>query len=138
MMIARRSLLGGALALAGAFYAGVALTGSARAGGPPAPFDAQSFEAAQKADKPILVEITAPWCPACAAQRPIIERLRALPRFDELQIFTIDFDTQKELMRRFGATLQSTLIGFKGPQEIGRSIGETQSEWIESLLDKTL
>ncbi len=111
---------------------------AALAGAAPAPFNAQAFEAAQHTGKPILVEITAPWCPACAAQKPIIERLRLEPRFDELEIFTIDFDTQKDLMRRFGATLQSTLICFKGAQETGRSIGETQPEWIESLLERTL
>ncbi|WP_041369351.1 thioredoxin family protein [Methylocella silvestris] len=137
-MIARRPLLACVLATAGAFYVGAALPGTARAGEPPTPFDAEAFEAAQKTDKPILVEITAPWCPVCAAQKPILERLRALPRFSELQIFTIDFDTQKELMRRFHATLQSTLIGYKGRQEVGRSTGEAQAEWIETLLDKTL
>ncbi len=108
------------------------------AGGPPAPFDPQAFEAAQHAGGPILVEITAPWCPTCAAQKPIIERLRKEPRFADLEIFTIDFDTQKQLVRRFGANLQSTLICFKGAEEKGRSVGETQSEWIESLLEKAL
>lgn len=108
------------------------------AGGAPQPFDQAAFEAAQKQGVPILVEITAPWCPVCAAQKPILETLRAEPRFARLVIFSIDFDTQKELVRRFGATLQSTLIAYNGAREVGRSIGETQSEWIESLLDKTL
>ena len=111
---------------------------AALAGEAPKPFEAQAFEAAQKAGKPILVEISAPWCPVCAAQKPIIEKLRVEPRFKELEIFTIDFDTQKGLMRRFGAHVQSTLICFKGPKETGRSIGETQPEWIEQLLVKTL
>ena len=30
-------------------------------------FDAKAFEAAQKEGKPILVEVTAPWCPTCKA-----------------------------------------------------------------------
>ncbi len=129
-MLSRRALLAASIA-ALSFRA-------ALAGGPPTPFDQSAFEAAQKAGKPILVEITAPWCPVCAAQKPIIEKLRADPRFKELEIFNVDFDTQKELMRRFGAHLQSTLICFKGTQETGRSIGETQAEWIEQLLEKTL
>jgi thiol-disulfide isomerase/thioredoxin len=108
------------------------------AGGPPAPFDAQAFAAAQAAGKPILIHVAAPWCPACKAQKPIIEKLRLDPRFKDLEIFTIDFDTQKDLMARFGANLQSTLICFKGANETGRSIGETQEEWIETLLEKTL
>jgi hypothetical protein len=34
--------------------------------------------------------------------------------------------------------MQSTLIAFKGETETGRSVGETQPEWIESLVEKTL
>lgn len=116
----------------------VAGAGAAFAGGAPAPFNEQAFAAAQAAGRPILVHITAPWCPACKAQQPVIEKLRAEPRFADLAIFDIDFDTQKDLMARFGANLQSTLICFKGATETGRSIGETQPEWIETLLEKTL
>lgn len=35
-------------------------------------FDQAAFEAAQKAQKPILVHITAPWCPDCRAQNAIL------------------------------------------------------------------
>ena len=108
------------------------------AGDPPTPFNEAAFAAAQAAGKPILIHIAAPWCPACKAQKPIIEKLRMDPRFKDLEIFTIDFDTQKDLMARFGANLQSTLICFKGATETGRSTGETQEEWIEALLEKTL
>lgn len=103
-----------------------------------APFSEAAFEAAQKAGKPILVEVTAPWCSICKAQRPILEMLRADPRFKRLEIFEIDFDSQKELLRRFDARMQSTLIAFKGHIEVGRSVGETQPEWIEGLVEKTL
>ncbi len=34
--------------------------------------------------------------------------------------------------------MQSTLIAFKGAAETGRSVGETQVEWIEGLVEKTL
>jgi thioredoxin 1 len=104
----------------------------------PVHFDQQAFDAAQKAGKPILVEIAAPWCPACKAQAPILAKLRMDPRFKDLQTFTIDFDTEKVLMRKFGAKLQSTLICFKGTTETGRTVGETQPEWIEAELEKTL
>ncbi len=103
----------------------------------PVPFDRAAFDAAQKAGKPILVEIAAPWCPACKAQAPILSKLRKDPRFKDLQTYLIDFDSQKDLMRTFGATLQSTLICFRGTAETARSIGETQPEWIESQLEKT-
>ncbi|MCJ2091229.1 thioredoxin family protein [Methylobacterium sp. J-072] len=102
------------------------------------PFSAAAFEAAQKSGKPILIEVSAPWCPICKTQKPILAKLGAEPRFKELQIFDIDFDSQKDLLRRFNARMQSTLIAYKGETETGRSVGETQPEWIEGLLEKTL
>ena len=102
------------------------------------PFSAAAFEAAQKGGKPILVAVSAPWCPICKTQKPILAKLAAEPRFKDLQIFDIDFDSQKDLLRRFNARMQSTLIVFKGTAETGRSVGETQPEWIEGLLEKAL
>ncbi len=104
----------------------------------PVPFVLATFEAAQRAGKPILVEVTAPWCPVCKAQVPILDHLRRDRRFRDLQTFTIDFDTGKTAMQKMGAKLQSTLICFKGTAETGRSVGETQPEWIEAQLEKAL
>jgi thioredoxin 1 len=78
------------------------------------PFDAKSFAAAQQAGKPILVAIHASWCPTCKAQRPILSELTAKPEFKDLVYFVVDFDSQKDAVKRFGARVQSTLIAFKG------------------------
>ena len=43
------------------------------------PFDQKAFEAAQAAGKSILVDVSAPWCPVCRAQKPIVEKLSLLP-----------------------------------------------------------
>jgi len=41
-------------------------------------------------------------------------------------------------MKRFGATDRSTLIMFRGPKEVGRVHGATDSKEIQALLDKGL
>lgn len=102
------------------------------------PFDQSAFETAQAAGKPILVEISAPWCPTCKAQAPILSRLRSDPRFKELVSFDIDFDSQKDLLKKFNVRTQSTLIVFKGKQETGRSTGDTNADSIEALLGKSI
>jgi thioredoxin 1 len=102
------------------------------------PFDQAAFDAAQAAGKPILVEVTAPWCPTCKAQAPTLSKLRDDAKFKELVSFNIDFDTQKDLLKTFGVQKQSTLIVFKGKQEMGRSTGVTDPQAITALVGKSI
>lgn len=102
------------------------------------PFDQQAFDAAQAAGKPILVDVSAPWCPVCKAQAPILEKLRGESKYKELVSFNIDFDSQKELLRKFNVQKQSTLIVFKGKTEAGRSTGDTNPVSIEALVAKSI
>ncbi|MGO9700542.1 MAG: thioredoxin family protein [Xanthobacteraceae bacterium] len=130
-MISRRSVLIAVLvtscaAVPAAFAAG------------PLPFDDKGFAEAQKAGKPILVAIHASWCPTCKAQKPILGELMTDPKFKNLVYFVVDFDSQKNLVTRFGARTQSTLIAFKGDKEQGRSVGDTQRASIAALLEKAL
>jgi len=101
-----------------------------------APFTQQAFAAAQHEGKPILVDISAPWCPTCAKQRPILTQLMADPAFKDLVVYQVDFDTQKDVVRAVGAQMQSTLVVFHGAVEKGRSTGDTNAESIKALLQK--
>ena len=102
------------------------------------PYTPGAFGEAQKAGKPILVEIHADWGPTCRAQAPIISDLRKNPRLKDLVVFRVDFDGQKDVVKQFGARMQSTLIVFKGSREAGRSVGDTNGKTIETLLVKAL
>ena len=101
-------------------------------------FDVKAFADAQKAGKPILIAIHASWCPTCKAQAPILSELRADPKFKDLVYFVIDFDSQKDLVNRFGARMQSTLITFRGDKEEGRSVGDTNRASIFALVGKSV
>jgi thioredoxin 1 len=101
-------------------------------------FDAQAFKAAQGAGDPILVDVFAPWCPTCAAQQQILDKLKDKPEFAKLTVFKVDYDNQPDVVRSFGARSQSTLVAFKGNTETGRSVGDTDSDSIEALLSSTL
>src|SRR5260370_31520615 len=112
-MVSRGSLLFAAVAASAAIATPTSAAG-------PQPFNDAAFAEAQKAGKPIFVAIHASWCPICKAQEPILAQLMADSKFKDLVYFTIDFDSQKHLVRRFGARMQSTLISFKGTTERGR------------------
>jgi thiol-disulfide isomerase/thioredoxin len=131
-MLARRNLF---LALIASFALLAALPASAAEW---KPFDAAAFAQAQKDGKPILVDIFAAWCPVCRAQNPILTQLTREPKYNDLVVFKIDFDTQKDAVRAVKATSQSTLIAYQGEKETDRSVGDTNPASIEALLDKTL
>ncbi len=126
----RRHLLTAIAAIAVLSLSPLALAASGKA------FDQKAFEAAQAAGKPILIDVAAPWCPVCKAQAPILSRLMGEPKYKDVVAFTIDFDSQKDLLRTFKVQTQSTLIVFKGKQEAGRSTGDTNPVSIEALLAK--
>ena len=101
-------------------------------------FTGAALEAAQKAGKPILVEVAAPWCPTCKAQKPIIDGLAKTEKFKDFVLLTVDFDSQKADLKALNARSQSTLIVYKGATEVGRSVGDTNPASVEALLAKAL
>lgn len=132
-MLNRRQLLA---TVAGA--ATLALSGPAALALEEGKFERARFDAAQAAGKPILLHVSATWCETCHAQKEVIEELEGDPKFRVYSIYTIDFDTEKDVMRSFGATSRSTLIVFKGTTEMGRLVGDTREESIKALMEKGL
>jgi thiol-disulfide isomerase/thioredoxin len=99
-----------------------------------AQFTQQAFAQAQKAGRPILVHIWASWCPVCAAQAPTLSQIEADPAYKNLIVYTVNFDTQKDVVKQFGARIQSTLIVFHGVTEKGRSAGDSHADSIKALV----
>ena len=95
-------------------------------------FDAKTFEAAQATGRTILIDVTAPWCPTCRQQRPILASIQK--DNPKLVVFEVDFDTAKDVLKRFRVAQQSTLIVFKGKSEVGRSTGDTDPARIRRLV----
>lgn len=102
------------------------------------PFDAAAFKSAQDAGKPILIDTYASWCPVCRSQQNVLATLKQDTRYDALTVFRVEYDSQKDALRTFKVTKQSTLIAFKGANETGRSVGDTQGTSIKALIDTTM
>jgi thioredoxin 1 len=101
------------------------------------PFSTAAFEAAQRAGRPILVDVHAGWCPVCRAQAPILQQLAQDQGNADLIIFKLDFDKQKAERSALRASKQSTLIAYRGARETGRSVGETDPDRIATLVAST-
>jgi thiol-disulfide isomerase/thioredoxin len=132
MTINRRHVLAAAMALFSGMAANAASAGEASS------FSQEAFDTARKQGRPILVKVTAPWCPTCKAQKPILSGLATDPRFAKMAVFEVDFDSRKDVLKELGVQKQSTLIVYKGQTEMGRSTGETDPAAIEALLAKAI
>ena len=103
-----------------------------------APFEASAFEAAKAEGKSVVVDVTASWCNTCRAQTKIIDTLAGKPEYKDILVLKVDYDKQKDEMRSLGAQNRSTLIAFKGPEETGRSVADTNPVSVEQLFTSTL
>lgn len=102
------------------------------------PYTQTAFERFQKEGSPILVSMHADWCPTCRAQAPIVQSLLEQNPYRRIHLLRVDFDEQKDIVKAFRASMQSTLIVFKNGREVGRSVGDTREAGIEALLKKAL
>lgn len=98
------------------------------------PFDAKAFQSAQAAQKAILVDVAASWCPTCRQQRPTVQQIEK--EKPDLVVYEVDFDKAKDVLKQFRVQYQSTLIVFRGNKEVARSTGETDPALIRGLIAK--
>lgn len=102
----------------------------------PKPFTQQDFDKLAHDGKPVVVDVSATWCPTCKAQKPIVENLSKQPAYKDVAILAVDFDADKAVLKQFKVSMQSTLIAFKGGKEMGRSVGDTTPTGIENIFRK--
>ncbi|MBU2325784.1 MAG: thioredoxin family protein [Alphaproteobacteria bacterium] len=103
-----------------------------------APFEASAFETAKAEGKSVVVDVTASWCSTCRAQSKIIDTLAGKPEYKDILVLKVDYDKQKDEMRSLGAQSRSTLIAFKGAEERGRSVADTNPASVEKLFTSAL
>ncbi len=101
-------------------------------------FDRATFDAAQTAGRPTLIDVHAWWCPVCASQSRTVKAASADPKYAKLLVLRIDYDKQKPEWKSFNVTKQATLIAFKGGHEIGRVAFQTNKDIINGLLASTV
>lgn len=118
--------------LALAVSASVAMAGEIK------PYTPQAFDQLTHAGKPVIVDVSATWCPTCKAQRPIVENLMKQAAYRDVTVLAVDFDTNRAALKKFKVNMQSTLVAFRGTSEVGRSVGDTTPSGIEDLIRKTV
>jgi len=101
------------------------------------PYSAAALAEAQKADKPIALHFHADWCPTCRAQDQVLQSLKQESGLN-LTVLQVNYDTEKDLKRRFNVRTQSTLVVLHGDRESARLVGDTSETGIRTALKSAL
>ena len=105
-------------------------------------FDKALFEKAQSEGKVIVISSWIEYCGSCANQMKVLQTAKKEGelsdiKFDNIEYFSFDV-TKKEISNFFDVQYQTTLIIFKGNQEVYRSIGETTEDLIYEALKASI
>jgi len=101
------------------------------------PYSATALAEAEKANQPVALHFHADWCPTCRAQDKVVQALKTEKGLD-LTILKVNYDTEKDLKRRFKVNAQSSLIVLRGQKETARLIGDTSTASIRDALKTAL
>ena len=110
------------------------LSVASQAGADAKPFSQEKFDQLQADGKPVLIDVWADWCPTCKRQGTILGPLLQEEEFQNITLLKVDFDDQKDVVKAFGATRQSTLILYKNGKEVDRGVAETNPERLREFV----
>lgn len=88
----------------------------------PATTDATFASDVLAADRPVLVEFTADWCPPCKMIAPVLDQI-ARDEADRLKIVSLDVDANPETTRRYGVLGMPTLVLFVDGEVVSQTVG---------------
>lgn len=99
-------------------------------------FTQERFESLQEEGALILLDVFADWCPTCAKQQEVLNAYQEEHPHVPLHVLQINFDDQKEWVKKFRAPRQSTLILYRGEEQIWFNVAETSREVIFAALNE--
>ena len=105
-------------------------------------FDKELFNKAQSEGKIIVVSSWMKYCSSCANQMNVLQNAKkdgelSDIKFDNIEYFSFDV-TNSEIANFLDVKHQTTLLIFKGDQEVYRSIGETTEDLIYEALKASI
>lgn len=102
------------------------------------PYSEAALQQLQAAGAAVGVHFHADWCPTCRKQAESLKQLKDDPQLRPVTVLVANYDTEQALRRALKVRSQSTLVIYKGRQEVARLLGQTSVADISAALAKAL
>ena len=89
-----------------------------------------------EAERPVLVDFTAAWCPPCRAMKPVLEEFAAAR--PELKVVQVDVDESASTAARYGVLSMPTFILFRDGAPAATLVGARPRRRLEREVDAAL
>ena len=97
-------------------------------------FSIETLEKAKATGKTIVINSYEIWCGTCSKQTKILDQ--AEKEFNEIIFLSYEQSKNEDIAKKLGIKHWTTIVVYKGDNEISRIIGQTDKETIYSAIKK--
>ena len=97
-------------------------------------FSEEVFKNAQSSGKTIVVNSFEVWCGTCSKQTKILDQ--AEKEFIDIVFLSYEQSKNKNIAQKLGIKFWTTIVVYKGNDEVARVVGQTDKEIIYAAIQK--
>ena len=97
-------------------------------------FSMETFEKAKASGKTIVINSYEIWCGTCTAQTKVLNQ--AKKDFNSIIFLSFEQGKNKEIAKKLDIKFRTTIVVYKGNNEVSRIIGQTSKKTIYSTIQK--
>ena len=97
-------------------------------------FSEEVFENAKASGKTVVVNSYEVWCGTCSKQTKILDQ--AEKDFKDIVFLSYEQSKNKDIAQKLGIEFWTTIVVYKGSDEVARIFGQTDKEAIYSAIQK--
>ena len=97
-------------------------------------FSEEVFENAKASGKTVVVNSYEVWCGTCGKQTKILDQ--AEKEFKDIVFLSYEQSKNKDIAQKLSIEFWTTIVVYKGSDEVARIIGQTDKEVIYSAIQK--
>ena len=97
-------------------------------------FSEEIFENAKASGKTVVINSYEVWCGTCSKQTKILDQ--AEKEFTNIVFLSYEQSKNKGIAQKLGIKFWTTIVVYKGNDEVARIIGQTDKETIYSAIQK--